>query len=371
MLAIIIPWMPLRLADFNYQLPSDLIAQTPAQPRDSSKLLVLDRDSGQRSHHRFSELPSLLHPTDVLVRNNTQVIPARVIGRKPSGGRVELLLLKRAYLSADQETWECLSKPGLSVNQSITISPQLTATCTQVDGYIRRVRFNLAGEVLLTTLLEVGQTPLPPYIAWSKTDEPELRQLYQTTYAKVAGSAAAPTAGLHFTPSLDQRLRDMGVQIEAVTLHVGLGTFLPVKESEIAHHHMHGEWFELQPDVAKRITEAKLAGRRIIAVGTTTCRVLETCADVTATGQFYLRPGSGETDIFMYPPYAFKCVSGLVTNFHLPQSTLLMLIAALTSVPNTRHKFTTFSESAVGRAYQAAIDDNYRFYSFGDAMLIS
>lgn len=351
----------LRLSDFEYQLPDELIAQSPTEPRDASRLLVLNKEAGAIAHHHFYDLPDLLQPGDVLVRNNTQVIPARILGNKTSGGKVEVLLIKRSTLSAKEEIWECLTKPGLKPNQTIVFNEGFRATCRSINGYIRELAFNLAGEHLFEALHQIGQTPLPPYIQWSKTDEPELRQLYQTTYAKVAGSAAAPTAGLHFTPELDQRLRAADIQIEEVTLHVGLGTFLPVKDDDVTQHVMHQEWFELKPEVAQRLQQAKQDGRRIIAVGTTTCRVLETTK---------LQAQTGETGIYIHPPYRFTAIDGLITNFHLPKSTLLMILSALTSAPNTKQNFTNFGESTAGQAYQAAITERYRFYSFGDAMLI-
>lgn len=368
----------ISLSAFTYQLPPELIAQKPAVPRDSSRLLVVKRMSGELSDHHFRDLPDLLTANDVLVRNNTKVLPARIVGHKTTGGQVELLLTKRLAVDgvAQKETWECLTKPGLKEGQVVTFEstvPQpLTATCTAITDMTRQITFNLAGDALLSELYRIGQTPLPPYIEWHAEDETELRELYQTTYAKHVGSAAAPTAGLHFTPELDAKLRTKGVQIEEVTLHVGLGTFLPVKDDNLTDHHMHSEWFELTLEVATRLNEAKRAGKRIIAVGTTTCRVLETAArDNQSCGlPLGVLPQQAETDIFIYPPFQFRFVDALITNFHLPKSSLLMLISALVSIPNTYHAFTTFADSTVGQAYKKAIATGYRFYSFGDAVLI-
>ncbi|HYD34583.1 MAG TPA: tRNA preQ1(34) S-adenosylmethionine ribosyltransferase-isomerase QueA [Vitreimonas sp.] len=359
----------LTLANFTYPVPPELIAQTPAVPRDSSRLLVLDRETQAITHHHFSDLPDLLQPTDVIVRNNTKVIPARIYGKKlDTGGDIEFLLIKRLGKSEKGEIWECLSKPGLKLGQRVGFADSnLELTCIKMLGYSREIEFNQAGSELFSSLDQIGHTPLPPYIDWTKHDEQELRHLYQTTYAKFEGSAAAPTAGLHFTPELDQRLIDKGVAIEEVTLHVGLGTFLRVKVDDIAQHHMHSETYSLTPEVAERLNHAKQAGRRIIVVGTTTTRVLETCADAT-TG--LLQPNSGDTDIFIYPPKKFAFVNNLITNFHESQSTLLMLVSALTTAPNTSHEFTTFADSPVGKAYQTAIDEKYRLHSFGDAMWI-
>jgi len=363
----------ISLSAFDYQLPANLIAQHPSEPRDHSRLLVLKRQSGLISDHHFFELPQLLRAGDVLVRNNTKVLPARIHGIKPTGGQVELLLSKRLELSADSERWECLSKPGLKLGQVLAFpGSTLTATCEAMTGLTREVRFNQAGENLLSTLYLLGETPLPPYIEWADDDQNIVRELYQTTYARHLGSAAAPTAGLHFTPALDQELNTKGIQIEDVTLHVGLGTFLPVKDQDISHHHMHSEWFELRPEVADRLNEAKAKGRRVIAVGTTSCRVLESCAqrNVSCGEPLHLVAQTGETEIFIYPPFQFNFVDALITNFHLPKSSLLMLLSAFVSVPNTYQVFESLASTVVGQAYLHAIAEKYRFYSFGDAMLI-
>jgi len=357
----------LTLSDFTYQLPEALIAQTPLAQRDQSRLLTLNRLTGDLNHYHFSDLPILLKPSDVLVRNNTKVMPARLLGTKNTGGQVEILLVKKTHQNQTSETWECLTKPGLKPGQIVTFrASPLQAICTTISDYTREVEFNQTGFNFLQSLEIIGQTPLPPYIHWAPQDPQELKNRYQTTYARILGSVAAPTAGLHFTPEVDEVLRANGITILEVTLHVGLGTFLPVKIDDITQHQMHSEWYELPPDVAEKINAAQKAGRRVIAVGTTTCRVLESCA----TENHQLKAGTGETSIFIYPPYNFKVVNGLITNFHLPESTLLMLISALVSQPNTQEEFKSFSKSLVGRAYQVAIDQSYRFFSFGDAMLI-
>lgn len=362
--------MQLHLSDFDYHLPDTAIAQTPAQPRDTSKLLKLDRQTGQLSDHHFFELDTLLPPNAVLVRNNTKVIPARLYGHKTTGGLVEILLTRRIGISSEgEERWECLTKPGLKLGQVIKIGETtvLQATCTAITDYTREITFNLGKENFFAALYQLGSTPIPPYIHWAADDELHLRELYQTIYAKIAGSAAAPTAGLHFTPEVEDRLRSKGIELLEVTLHVGLGTFLPVKTEDITQHHLHKEWFSLPDSTAQIITAAKADGRPIISVGTTTTRVLESCA----TGPGIVEGRSGETEIYLYPPYQFQIVDSQITNFHLPKSSLLMMIAAFVSQPNTPELFTTFSQSQLGKAYQHAINHDYRFYSFGDAMLIT
>src|SRR5260221_5218324 len=258
---------------FSFDLPEELIAQTPAQPRDSSRLLVIDRATGAVSHHHFFDLPSLLRPTDVLVRNNTKVIPARIYGKKSTGGACEILLLHQQQLTEGGTVWECLTKPGLKIGQHISFPEStLEASCTAVTGYTRILEFNQKKEAFYVSLEKIGHTPIPPYIHWTGDDEDRLRQLYQTTFAKVSGSAAAPTAGLHFTPALDEELRQKGIQIEEVTLHVGLGTFLPVQDEQLKASALHHEWLSISPEVAERLNAAKKLGKRIIAVGTTTTR---------------------------------------------------------------------------------------------------
>lgn len=364
----------LTLEQFDYPLPTELIAQTPASPRDHSRLLVIDRTTGQLSHHHFYDLPTLLGPDYVLVRNNTKVIPARLFGHKTTGGAVEILLTKRVkgLPHGQGEVWECVTRPGLKPGQKVTFAnSDLQAECQALHQYARHIAFNQAGHQLFESLETIGHTPLPPYIEWHDDDETEVRQLYQTTYAKFAGSAAAPTAGLHFTPELDDRLRSTGIHIEEVTLHVGLGTFLRVKEPDVTQHVMHSEVFELKPEVADRLNQARAAGKKIVSVGTTTTRVLESCAQWDEAGErFELTAKSSETAIYIYPPYQFKFVDSLITNFHERKSTLLMLVSAFSTQPNTPQPFTTFGETLVGQAYQAAIEKRYRFHSFGDAMLI-
>jgi S-adenosylmethionine:tRNA ribosyltransferase-isomerase len=374
--------MSLTLSDFSYDLPHERIAHSPASPRDSSKLLVLDRQTGALKHHIFRELPQLLQPGDVIVRNNTKVIPARIFGKKPSGGVVEVLLnkiqppTKLHSLSTEntatttdpsEEVWECLTKPGLKPGQTIEFSADLTARCLGFgsDTYTRLLAFSKNGVRLLETLTSIGELPLPPYIS-TPLSKAETADRYQTTFAKSAGSVAAPTAGLHFTPELDIALRKKGIKIIELTLHVGLGTFLPVKTEHIAEHHMHAETFSLSEETATTLNTAKQAGRRIIAVGTTSVRTLESC--VSESG--LLQAQNSDTEIFIYPPCRYHFVDGIITNFHLPESTLLMLVSAFVSEPNTSQPFTNFSESSIGKAYVEAIAHEYRFFSFGDAMLI-
>lgn len=361
----------MQLSDFDYHLPEELIAQTPIEPRDASRLLVVNRSSGALKHAHFSDLADFLQPGDLLVRNNTKVIPARFFAKKPTGGTVELLLDKRIDSQQERTTWEALTRPGLKVGQQILCTDDdgrtlLTGECIGLgtDGYTRVIEFNLSYPRFLQALATIGQTPLPPYIHTDDAKQWEAR--YQTLYAKHPGSAASPTAGLHMTPELERKLLGKGVEIAEVTLHVGLGTFLPVKTEDVTRHHMHSERFSLSVQTAERINTAKRAGRRIISVGTTTTRVLETCAD--AKGM--LRAQEGETSIYIYPPYQFKCIDGLITNFHLPKSTLLMLVSALVCAPNTLAPFHTFAESVIGQAYQEAVTNRYRFFSFGDGMLI-
>lgn len=357
----------LTLDQFNYHLPKERIAHQPAVPRDTSRLLVVDRQTGKIEHHHFYDLPALLTSNDVLVRNNTKVIPARLYGQKNTGGEVEILLTKRVSQSTTGEVWECLTKPGLKENQEVRFPhSDLIAGCRAVTGYTRLIEFNKFGQDLFTALIEIGHTPIPPYIHWESGDEQVLREKYQTLYAKIQGSAAAPTAGLHFTPEVDRQLKDKGVQIEEVTLHVGLGTFLRVKEQDITHHQMHEEMYELKPEVAERLNEAKQNSKRIIAVGTTTTRVLESLAN--DEGQVTAKVGA--TSLYVYPPHRFHFVDAMLTNFHEPKSTLLMLVSAFVSEPNTGYPFKDFNSTVVGKAYQNAIAQEYRLLSFGDAMLI-
>ncbi len=367
----------MTLSAFDYHLPSEKIAQVPVSPRDSSKLLVVDRKTGQFSDHHFSDLANLLTENDVLVLNNTKVFPARLYGKTDTGKVVELLLARETAVDASSITWAALTKPGLKVGAHVTIlDTDCTVECVGTDDYTRLLRFPMHREEFFPFLDAQAHTPIPPYIHWDEQDESRLRELYQTVYAKYAGAVAAPTAGLHFTDALFEKLRAKNVQIEELTLHVGLGTFLPVKTDDIADHHMHAEWYELTKGTADRLNIAKKNGKRIIAVGTTTVRVLETCASLATdhhrlggAGQS-LVASTSSTSIFVYPPYRFGFVDSMITNFHTPKSTLLMLISAFGSYPQTDTPFTNFADSLLGRAYTHALLNKYRFYSFGDAMWI-
>lgn len=337
--------------DFWYDLPKELIAQEPADPRDSARLLCLGRKDGKIEHHIFHDLPDFLEPGDLLVINNSKVLPARLVGTKvPTGAVCEILLLHQVK----GDTWECLAKPGKRLQPGTTVSfgdGSLTATIesTMEDGN-KYVTFHYDTETLYEKLDEFGKMPLPPYITKQLEDQSQ----YQTVYAKELGSAAAPTAGLHFTPELMETIRKKGIGIAEVTLHVGLGTFRPVKEDDISDHKMHTEWYSVSPETARKINETHAAGHRVIAVGTTSCRTLESVA--AKYGE--IRACSGDTDIFLYPGVEFRCIDGLITNFHLPESTLIMLVSAFCGYENTMH------------AYKIAVEEKYRFFSFGDAMLI-
>ena len=382
-------------ADYDYELPKELIAQDPLAERSSSRLLVLDRNSGAVSHHVFSEIASFLRAGDLLVLNDTKVLPVRLHGvKEDSGARVELLLLKRIPQAADSCVWECLVKPGKKLRKGTRVvfgdveaeKPLLTAVIEEVlpDGN-RMVRFFWDAESgkhrSFEEVLDVlGEMPLPPYI----THKLQERERYNTVYAKVDGSAAAPTAGLHFTESLLKEVQAKGVKIATVTLHVGLGTFRPVKAEDVREHHMHSEWYEVPEETARLINETKRNGGRVICVGTTSCRTLEAAAgrlqrslrqaqgpeEEPAQGPeeepvqgaeeqpLSLTATSAETDIFIYPGYEFLVMDGLITNFHLPQSTLLMLVSAFAG------------RERVLAAYEEAVRERYRFFSFGDAMLV-
>lgn len=339
----------MNTSDFYYDLPEELIAQTPAEPRDSSRLLVYHRQDGAVEHKIFRDIIDFLKPGDALVVNDTRVIPARLYGKKQSTGRkVEFLLLNQ--LSKD--TWEVIMRPGkkLRIGDRVEFAEDLQAEILEKkeDG-VTRVKFYFDG--LFEPLLErYGNMPLPPYI----TKRLEDRQRYQTVYAKENGSAAAPTAGLHFTPELMEKIRQKGIDIIPVLLHVGLGTFRPVKVENVENHKMHSEYYSISADSARRINETRKKGGRIIAVGTTSVRTLESVADEDGC----IKEQSGNTEIFIYPGYRFKCVDALITNFHLPESTLLMLISAFMG-----------KEQALS-LYHLAVQERYRFFSFGDAMLI-
>ena len=352
----------MKIEDFDYDLPKNLIAHHPAEPRDSSGLMVVERVSHLIKHRKFSDLPDLLTQNDVLVFNQSKVIPARLIGKKPTGGKVEILLLREL----NEAEWECISKPGLKIGQQINLDLGLDAKVLskKTNGVIT-LAFHPKGVKLIKLIEQIGLTPLPPYINPSQ-GEKELREIYQTVYANTPGSSAAPTAGLHFTKKLLERLSKKGVQMEFVTLHVGLGTFRPVVQEQLDSKKLHSEWYQIDKEVSDRLNKAKSEGKRIIAVGTTTTRVLESSSD--AKGK--LAPSVGETNIFIYPPYKYRFVDSLITNFHIPKSSLLMLVSAYVSKPNTNADFEDFHSCLIGKAYKEAVKKKYRFYSFGDAMLI-
>lgn len=339
----------MKTSDFFYDLPEELIAQTPVEPRNSSRLMVLSRDSGAVEHKHFYNLPEFLKPGDCLVLNDTRVLPARMYGvREDTGAVVEFVLLRQH----GNMLWECLAGPGKKAKEGykFKFSDKLSATVTEVmpDGN-QMIEFRCDGD-FFTVLDEVGQMPLPPYIKEKLKD----KERYQTVYSKEAGSAAAPTAGLHFTKEMLESIKKSGVNIAYVTLHVGLGTFRPVKVEDVTKHKMHTEHFYIPGEAADIINETKKNGGRVICVGTTSCRTVESCA--ARYGE--IRSCSGDTDIFIYPGFEFKCMDGLVTNFHLPESTLIMLVSAFAGYDN------------VMNAYNTAVKEKYRFFSFGDAMLI-
>lgn len=340
----------MKKSDFYFDLPQELIAQDPLKDRAASRLLVLDRKTGDVSHHVFREIADYLEPGDCLVLNNTKVIPARLLGRREgTGAHVEVLLLKRR----EADVWEALVKPGKKCRPGTRLSfgdgllkAQVLET---VEEGNRLIRFEYRG-IWEEVLDRLGEMPLPPYI----THRLEDRNRYQTVYAKYEGSAAAPTAGLHFTEELLGQIADKGVNIAYVTLHVGLGTFRPVKEENVLEHHMHSEYYQISEEAAEQINRTKAAGGRVICVGTTSCRTVESAADDTGK----VHAGSGNTEIFIYPGYRFKVLDALITNFHLPESTLVMLVSALAGREN------------VLAAYREAIRERYRFFSFGDCMFI-
>ncbi len=340
----------MKRQDFYFDLPEELIAQDPLEDRSSSRLLVLDKETGETSHHIFKEIVDYLNPGDCLVINDTKVIPARLIGaREGTGAKIEVLLLKRK----ENNVWETLVKPGKKARPGTRIvfgeGLLVGEVIDVVEEGNRLIKFEYEG-IFEEILDQLGQMPLPPYI----THQLEDKNRYQTVYAKHTGSAAAPTAGLHFTPELLKQIEEKGVDIARVTLHVGLGTFRPVKVDDILEHHMHSEFYHIDAEAAEKINRAKDNGGRVICVGTTSCRTVESAADESGR----LRECSGWTEIFIYPGYKFKILDALITNFHLPESTLIMLVSALAGREHVLH------------AYQEAIEQKYRFFSFGDAMFI-
>ena len=340
----------LKTSDYYYELPQELIAQDPLEDRSSSRLMVLDKETGAVSHHVFREITSFLNPGDCLVLNNTKVIPARLMGvREETGGAVEVLLLKRHA----GDVWECLVKPGKKARPGTRLAFGEGLLHAQVEDVVedgnRLIRFFYDG-IWEEVLDRLGEMPLPPYITHKLQD----KNRYQTVYAKFEGSAAAPTAGLHFTPELLKEIQDMGVDLAYVTLHVGLGTFRPVKVENVKEHHMHSEYYQVSAEAAEKINRAKKNGHRVICVGTTSCRTVESACDENG----HLEECCDNTDIFIYPGYRFKVLDALITNFHLPESTLVMLVSALAG------------REHVLAAYEEAVKEKYRFFSFGDAMLV-
>lgn len=340
----------LKKSDFYFDLPQELIAQDPLEDRSASRLLVLNRETGAVEHHTFKEITNYLQPGDCLVLNNTKVIPARLLGvKEDTGAAIEVLLLKRR----DSDVWETLVKPGKKARPGAKIvfgDGCLRAEVLEVvEEGNRLIRFDYEG-IFEEVLDRLGEMPLPPYITHKLQD----KNRYQTVYAKYEGSAAAPTAGLHFTEELLAQIEKMGVHIAYVTLHVGLGTFRPVKADNLSEHHMHSEHYEVTPETAEMINRTKESGGSVICVGTTSCRTVESAADENGRVQ----PGCGDTEIFIYPGYRFKVLDCLITNFHLPESTLVMLVSALAGREN------------VLAAYREAVEERYRFFSFGDAMLV-
>ena len=340
----------MKTSDFYFDLPQELIAQDPLMERSKSRLLVLDKETGEMTHRVFGDVLEYLHEGDCLVLNDTKVIPARLIGEKEGTlGKVEMLLLKRR----EKDVWETLVKPGKKAKVGARISFGGGLLVGEVQEIVeegnRLIRFEYQG-IFEEILDQLGQMPLPPYI----THQLEDKSRYNTVYAKHAGSAAAPTAGLHFTPQLLEEIQKKGVEIAKVTLHVGLGTFRPVKVEDVTKHHMHSEFYQIEEVEAEKINRTKAMGGRVICVGTTSCRTIESAADETG----HLKACSGWTDIFIYPGYRFRVLDGLITNFHLPESTLIMLVSALAG------------KEHVLAAYEEAVRQRYRFFSFGDAMLI-
>lgn len=338
----------MKRTDFFYDLPEELIAQTPSEKRDASRLMVIDKNTGDIQHRHFYDLPEYLHPGDCLVLNDSRVLPARLFGARETGGAVEVVLLR----DRGEGVWECLTRPGKKTRTGTKLSfgEELSATVVdEVEGGNRLLKFDYDG-IFLEVLERLGKMPLPPYIKEELSDP----ERYQTVYSNEVGSAAAPTAGLHFTNELLDKIRSMGVSVCFVTLHVGLGTFRPVKADDIEDHEMHAEYCIIPQETADVINATRKQGGRIICVGTTSCRTLESRALSDGT----IEPFAGWTNIFIYPGYTFKCIDALVTNFHLPESTLLMLVSALAGRENMLN------------AYKVAVEERYRFFSFGDATFI-
>lgn len=340
----------MKVSDFNYELPEELIAQVPITNRDSSRLMILNRELKTIENKIFKDIIDYLEPGDCLVRNNTKVIPARLYGKKETGANIEFLLLN----NIEGDTWETIVRPGnkLHIGTKVIFGNGLlkAEVLDVMPGGTRKVVFHYKG-IFNEILDQIGLMPLPPYIHETLKE----KDRYQTVYAKFDGSAAAPTAGLHFTNELLEKIQEKGIEIANVTLHVGIGTFRPVKEDEVEKHDMHSEHFYIKKEDAEKINKAKRSGHRVIAVGTTSCRVLETVADENG----FVKETEGDTKIFIYPGYKFKCLDALITNFHLPQSTLLMLVSALAG------------KEFILEAYHEAVKEEYRFFSFGDAMFIS
>lgn len=340
----------MNVSDFYYDLPEELIAQTPIEKRDESRLMVLNRKDQSIEHKQFKDIIDYLEPGDCLVRNNTKVIPARLYGKKATGAKIEFLLLNQI----EGDVWESIVRPGHKLKPGTEVEfgdGLLKATVLDImPGGTRKVEFKYEG-IFNEILDKIGLMPLPPYIHESLKDNDR----YQTVYARYEGSAAAPTAGLHFTPELFEKLKQKGVEVANVTLHVGIGTFRPVKVENVEEHHMHSEHYYIKQEDAEKINSAKKNGKRVIGLGTTSCRVLETIADKDGM----VKPTEGDTQIFIYPGYKFKCLDGLITNFHLPESTLIMLVSALAG------------KEYIMKAYNEAVKERYRFFSFGDAMFIN
>ena len=352
----------MRTSLFDYTLPNNLIADFPAKPRDHSRLMIINRKTGKIAHHRFYEIEKFLGPNDVLVLNKTKVFPARIFAKKVTGGNVQILFIEEIKPGI----WTALTHPGIKAGTNIVLNKFLFKSIGQ-EGMTAMIDTHLTKNKMMEILSKYGHTPLPPYID-SNEKESNLRKEYQTVYAKALGSVAAPTAGFHFTKRLLTKLKNNGVQIEYVTLHVGLGTFAPVRTKNLEDHEMHEEEFFVNKETLDRLNKAKKLGKRIIAVGTTSTRVLESLAN--SSGQLGQSKIRNSTSLFIYPPYKFKFVDALITNFHLPASTLLALVSTFVSYPTTREEFKDFNSSLMGKAYCQAIKNKYRFYSFGDACLI-